>query len=831
MLFSSRLLAAIDIDIDVTGQPTSTGTASALFLNRAQLLFQNDNGSISINQNDSLAARVQINYVGNGLLRGTWKVDGFPFHVEQRVLSFGSDIVLHSDNKVIFPTFQLGRHKVEFVAEAIAPDGSVRNILTVSGTYFIKEGVDLEQNGFRLTGPFEGAAVNLNKAVFSWTHLTGAQTYKLHMREKSVLNQSTSSRPMALTRKNSFDFSRRQANQFKYQQNYEWAVEAFDLKGNSMGLTKPFEFLNLTPIKRVSINDLTITPLQVGNNISGTHQSMRISSELKNTGSDLKNLIVETSINGDLYDQRAIQRLDERRSFSHELNWMPLQSGDNAIQILVKSDNKVIRETSQLVHVADNGDDFLATFHAGTVRGNDFIANNIAGGARANDFIATLKAGAFRGNDFQATAKPNAIQGNDFLATVKADRSVGDDYLAIPVAVSQSETNAVSLDFIGRARTTVIDDFIDFIDQVANLGLSNAEGIDFTVPYANLNDANGINFTFPYSSLPNADGINFTIPKPGNNDISGVDFIAIPQGNNDVYGVDFIASLQGNNDVSGVDFTATPQGDNDVSGVDFIATPQGNNDVSGVDFTATPQGNNDVSGVDFIATPQGNNDVSGVDFIATPQGKNDVSGVDFTATPQGNNDVSGVDFTAMPQGNNDVSGVDFTATPQSNNDVSGVDFTATPQGINDVSGVDFIATPQGNNDVSGVNFTAKPQGNNDVSGVDFIATPQGNNDVPGVDFIATPQGNIDVSSVDFSATPQGNNDVSGVDFTAQPQGNNDVSGVNFTAIPQGRNDVSGVDFIAIKPLVVNVPTLRSQGQGFRPIIIDVPELRSEGEQR
>jgi hypothetical protein len=796
MQISTVLNAAIDIEIDISATNGGGSAASSLQVSRAQLLFDNNSNSITVDTNEKLTAHVLIRYVGNGVLRSTWKVDGFPYHVEQQTLSFGSDLDLKSNNKFILPSFQSGKHKVEYTGEAIAPDGSVTNAVAVSGVYFVKRS-DFISSSIKLILPFSGAAVNLNKAIFSWVPLKGAATYKLHLKEKDVTGKENNSRPVALTKDTRFVFSSRQASKYKYRQQYQWLVEGFNIKGVSIGVSTVFEFINLTPVKRVSVNNINVTPQNSDGSLLQVNQPTQMNAVIENIGAPLSDVRVEVKINNTLYDQQEIKALAEGSVIAHVLQWQPLKAGENEIQYQVWLGSLMIAQSVKQVTVADAGNDFLAVKKPGSVRGNDFVATLMPGSVAGNDFIATENLPGNQGNDFLATLKTGSVLGNDFIATIKADRSLSQDYIATPITVSVSSSSYLNLDFRGVPHETIFDDISDFIEQAATNGMGDATGVNFTLPITNLKDATGINFTVPISNLENAEGINFTMPY---------------------------ANLE---DATGINFTLPDPGRNDVAGVDFIAIPQGNNDVAGVDFTVTAQGKNDVAGVDFTATAQGKNDVAGVDFTAIAQGKNDVAGVDFTATAQGKNDVAGVDFTATAQGKNDVAGVDFTATPQGKNDVAGVDFTATAQGKNDVAGVDFTATAQDKNDVTGVDFTATAQGENDVAGVDFTATAQGKNDVAGVDFIATAQGKNDVAGVDFTATAQGKNDVAGVDFTATAQGKNDVAGVDFTATAQGQNDVAGVDFVASKDVVINAPKLNAEGK-YKDTEITSPVLKVEG---
>ena len=79
MWASPKINAAIDLDLDITGASTQT-PASALRLSRIELMFNNKASQISVEKNERLTAQVKIRYKGNGILRGTWKVYGFPYY-------------------------------------------------------------------------------------------------------------------------------------------------------------------------------------------------------------------------------------------------------------------------------------------------------------------------------------------------------------------------------------------------------------------------------------------------------------------------------------------------------------------------------------------------------------------------------------------------------------------------------------------------------------------------------------------------------------------------------------------------------------------------------
>jgi len=89
---------------------TGGTTTGPLRIERLELIFDNGFGSITVPQHSHLTATATLRFRGNGLLRGTWRVDGRPIEEVSLVVTHGATLRLPLAPTTQLPTFEPGRH-------------------------------------------------------------------------------------------------------------------------------------------------------------------------------------------------------------------------------------------------------------------------------------------------------------------------------------------------------------------------------------------------------------------------------------------------------------------------------------------------------------------------------------------------------------------------------------------------------------------------------------------------------------------------------------------------------------------------------------------------
>ncbi len=96
--------------------------AMPLTITRVRLYFKNNKAEISIKQNQLLTAYVDINFMGSGMFKGYWEVDGRVLSpMVFKNLTYGKKITLQTPSTPPLPTFSFGTHFVKFVVTQPKP--------------------------------------------------------------------------------------------------------------------------------------------------------------------------------------------------------------------------------------------------------------------------------------------------------------------------------------------------------------------------------------------------------------------------------------------------------------------------------------------------------------------------------------------------------------------------------------------------------------------------------------------------------------------------------------------------------------------------------------
>ncbi len=96
-------------------QAIAIASASDLRITSVRIYFSNDRPDITVKRNYPLTAHAEMQYTGEGILRGHWEVDGEIFAIVTKTISSGQRVVIESPDSPKIPTFVSGTHKVSFV--------------------------------------------------------------------------------------------------------------------------------------------------------------------------------------------------------------------------------------------------------------------------------------------------------------------------------------------------------------------------------------------------------------------------------------------------------------------------------------------------------------------------------------------------------------------------------------------------------------------------------------------------------------------------------------------------------------------------------------------
>lgn len=138
------------------------------------LYFDNGRPLITVKRNHpNLTVNARLNYVGTGLLRARWLVDGRPTSlVSRHLLSAQGTVVLTSPSINSLPTFMTGSHRVSL--EIIRPELGIR---TPVASYFVTAAEFKPTLPIVLTSPEAEAQVSADTADFQWQPLEGKGIY------------------------------------------------------------------------------------------------------------------------------------------------------------------------------------------------------------------------------------------------------------------------------------------------------------------------------------------------------------------------------------------------------------------------------------------------------------------------------------------------------------------------------------------------------------------------------------------------------------------------------------------------------------------------------
>ena len=215
-----------------------TGAGAADFATqRIRIFFENRRAEITVPRNrPRLTAYVELIYVGEGLLRGFWEVDGRVLARVERQLDASGRVLLTTPEQPPLPTYDVGSHRLRFIITS--PFSAIDQPVAI---YFVTADEYAGGKSIRLNAPAANARQIFRPARFEWQPVAGAAAYLLSFRRPGDLEPTFS----AYTREPGYALPRAVLSRsFDRNGNYQWQVTAFDAENQVIGSseTRVFTF-------------------------------------------------------------------------------------------------------------------------------------------------------------------------------------------------------------------------------------------------------------------------------------------------------------------------------------------------------------------------------------------------------------------------------------------------------------------------------------------------------------------------------------------------------------------------------------------------------------
>jgi hypothetical protein len=147
--------------------------AADLKLTRIQLRFENNRATLTVkSRQPDVTAYADIHFIGQGLLRGYWQVDGRL--ISQVLTNLGPEkrVTLNTPLNPALPTFSEGPHIVMLVINEPA-----QAIAFPKALYYVLPGEAPVVSDIDLIQPVSGIEANLLETIFQWETLPKVETY------------------------------------------------------------------------------------------------------------------------------------------------------------------------------------------------------------------------------------------------------------------------------------------------------------------------------------------------------------------------------------------------------------------------------------------------------------------------------------------------------------------------------------------------------------------------------------------------------------------------------------------------------------------------------
>jgi len=210
-----------------------TPGGEAFRFTRMRVYFDNNRPRIVVARSSrDLAASVQINYTGTGLLKGYWEVDGRIIQRVQKHVRFGKSITLTTPTVPPLPTYAEGSHRVRFVVTSPA-----QGIPFPAAYYDVVEQEKSTRMVVVLVEPEDKAQIPASGALFSWQQREGASIYLVSFFDQD----GKDGEPVfsAYAKEKSYPLSAQAVTQFfKPGSSYDWLVVGIDPEGKIFSESK-----------------------------------------------------------------------------------------------------------------------------------------------------------------------------------------------------------------------------------------------------------------------------------------------------------------------------------------------------------------------------------------------------------------------------------------------------------------------------------------------------------------------------------------------------------------------------------------------------------------
>ncbi len=222
----------VDIQIALTGEETAP-----FGIHRIQIYFENKRAEITLKRHQPLKAFVDVRFVGSGLLRGYWEIDGVRRYDVQKHLSYaasGGVETFESPDLSPHFTFVTGTHIVRFVVT-----NPTVSIPFPEALYFVMEEEFKKIGTIRLLAPKDKSKMDYVTPNFQWEAPEPSVTYLIEFLEEGGEKPIFS----AYVKKPQYSLPPRVfRNLFSPGKGYQWRVKGFDFENNIIAESPLFKF-------------------------------------------------------------------------------------------------------------------------------------------------------------------------------------------------------------------------------------------------------------------------------------------------------------------------------------------------------------------------------------------------------------------------------------------------------------------------------------------------------------------------------------------------------------------------------------------------------------
>ena len=218
---------AFETTITVTTKPSH---ASSLVISGLELFFKNNNKNYLIIPNGAtnVVAKARIKYEGTGILNAYWLIDGQPYQLINRVLSFGQYVEFYLEK---IPALVVGYHTISIAF--YSPKANFENIPEL-GLF-----VSPISSYVKLILPYDKESFAVGEDIkFSWRKYPLAMKYSFMIDTSPRILLEGKKVKRVFVNKTEYSVN----NRYKEGEKYYWLVEAYDINDNVIARSEVREF-------------------------------------------------------------------------------------------------------------------------------------------------------------------------------------------------------------------------------------------------------------------------------------------------------------------------------------------------------------------------------------------------------------------------------------------------------------------------------------------------------------------------------------------------------------------------------------------------------------